>query len=470
MQQRQSNPLNRSRIPLRGVQVYPDRPRASQTDFDALAAAVSDLTTDDVAEGVTNLYFTQSRARTSLSADTTLSYDNVTGIISAGAVLSAYAGGATPSAFTLSIVNSASGATWRAALGVGTGGTLDYDNDSTLAANSSALLPTQAAVKAYIDAKVVGLLEYIGGIDASADPDYPAGLKGDSYAITASGKIGGGSGKPVDVGDFLICSADNAGGTEASVGANWYVLEHNLQGALLSASNLSDVVDPATARSNLGLTIGTNVQAWDADLDALSALSGTNTIYYRSGAGAWSAVSMGSDLSFSGGTLSLAAGTGSGSLARATRPQFTDTIGVGTAPSASGSGVSFPATQSPSTDPNTLDDYEEGTWTPTVTAGSGSISSYSATGTYTKIGRMVFCSVTITITANGTGAVSVKFTLPFSIAGGDYVGHGRENAISGAGLQVLGPAGESGATVFTYANGYPATDGSVIIASLAYSV
>ena len=50
------------------------------------------------------------------------------------------------------------------------------------------------------------------------------------------------------------------------------------------------------------------------------------------------------------------------------------TIGVGNAtPSASGAGITFPATQSASTDANTLDDYEEGTWTPTIAASSGSI-------------------------------------------------------------------------------------------------
>jgi hypothetical protein len=53
------------------------------------------------------------------------------------------------------------------------------------------------------------------------------------------------------------------------------------------------------------------------------------------------------------------------------RTKFPTTIGVGGAtPSASGSGISFPATQSASSDANTLDDYEEGTWTPTTsTAG-----------------------------------------------------------------------------------------------------
>lgn len=59
------------------------------------------------------------------------------------------------------------------------------------------------------------------------------------------------------------------------------------------------------ARSSLGLTIGSAVQAWDADLDALAALGGTNTIYYRSAANTWTAVTIGGLLSFSGGTLNV---------------------------------------------------------------------------------------------------------------------------------------------------------------------
>ena len=39
--------------------------------------------------------------------------------------------------------------------------------------------------------------------------------------------------------------------------------------------------------------------------------------------------------------------------------------------------VAFPATQSASADANTLDDYEEGSWTPTVSATAGSITSYT---------------------------------------------------------------------------------------------
>lgn len=66
---------------------------------------------------------------------------------------------------------------------------------------------------------------------------------------------------------------------------------------------------PAQVRTTLGLVVGTNVQAWDGDLDALAALTGTNTIYYRSAANTWTAVTIGGNLSFSGGTLNGQAGT-----------------------------------------------------------------------------------------------------------------------------------------------------------------
>lgn len=144
-------------------------------------------------------------------------------------------------------------------------------------------LSTTAFVTAAVALAVTGLLELIGNIDASANPNYPAANKGDAYYVTVAGKVGGASGKSVDIGDLVVAKADNAGGTEAAVGTSWFVLEHNLVGALLAANNLSDLLNTTTARSNLGVAIGTDVQAFDATLAAL-ALYNTNGLVTQTAA------------------------------------------------------------------------------------------------------------------------------------------------------------------------------------------
>jgi hypothetical protein len=95
-------------------------------------------------------------------------------------------------------------------------------------------------------------------------------------------------------------------------------------------------------------------------------------------------------------------------------------LGLGAAtPTTSGTGITFPATQSASSDANTLDDYEEGTWTPTITAESGSFTTTSYTSancTYVKIGKKVVCNIRWQIDSFGTGSVSCKISgLPFAI-------------------------------------------------------
>ena len=82
----------------------------------------------------------------------------------------------------------------------------------------------------------------------------------------------------------------------------------------------------------------------------------------------------------------------------------------------SGPGIKFPATQVASADANTLDDYEEGTWTPTVEGSStaGTVTYSTRTGTYVKIGKVVFIYVALTWTG-GTGTGNLKVTgLPFN--------------------------------------------------------
>jgi hypothetical protein len=83
-------------------------------------------------------------------------------------------------------------------------------------------------------------------------------------------------------------------------------------------------------------------------------------------------------------------------------------------------GITFTAAQTASTNANTLDDYEEGTWTPTWygSATAGTPSGY-ASGTYTKIGNMVTVFANFTA-INLTGATGVLYVsgLPFTHASG----------------------------------------------------
>jgi hypothetical protein len=130
-------------------------------------------------------------------------------------------------------------------------------------------------------------------------------------------------------------------------------------------------------------------------------------------------------------TLGGATASGAGGLARIGTPSFTTTIGVGGATaSASGAGISFPATQSASTDPNTLDDYEEGTWTAILTSDGvpGTHTYTNQNGAYTKIGRAINCFVYMALSAKG-GTMSGSFAF---IGGFPFAARGQTGSRYGA--------------------------------------
>ena len=80
--------------------------------------------------------------------------------------------------------------------------------------------------------------------------------------------------------------------------------------------------------------------------------------------------------------------------------------------------LKFPSPQNPSSDVNTLDDYVEGTWTPSVagTTTAGSHTYAIRVGNYTKIGNRVFFTAIMILSAKDAamaGSVSIS-GLPFT--------------------------------------------------------
>ena len=116
---------------------------------------------------------------------------------------------------------------------------------------------------------------------------------------------------------------------------------------------------------------------------------------------------------------------------------------AGGSTSATGTGIAFPATQSASTNANTLDDYEEGTWTPAFTPnGGGSATISSAAGTYVKVGKTVtvYWSVYIASVTGATGTAGIG-GLPFTT---------NDSGGGGANRAAIGIVREDGSTGYAY--------------------
>jgi hypothetical protein len=167
------------------------------------------------------------------------------------------------------------------------------------------------------------------------------------------------------------------------------------------------------------------------------------------------------------GTLPVANGgtgvttsTGSGSNVLSAAPTLTGQATIPTI-NLTGGQIAFPATQSASSDPNTLDDYEEGTWTPTITSGSGTITTYSVSGAkYTKIGNVCTATVAIFVTTPGTAGGTLNFTLPFTGTNTIQIGGwGMEVNTNGAMLKGYLPSSGVTMQITLYNNTSPFTTG-----------
>jgi hypothetical protein len=140
----------------------------------------------------------------------------------------------------------------------------------------------------------------------------------------------------------------------------------------------------------------------------------------------------------------------------------------------SGKGIDFSVTSegSGTMTSELLADYEEGTWTPNVTPGSGSITTLGAvSGTYTKIGRIVVLNFDISITTNGTGGTYLGISdLPFLAKAAQCAeGVFKEIAVNGT-LGSINVTLSSLLTLNKYDGTYPGVDGCRLIGTISYIV
>ena len=110
-------------------------------------------------------------------------------------------------------------------INVGTAGRKDFSIDGTLVGNSDSVLPTEKAVKTYVDNSVVGLLDDRGDCDASVNTFPATGgsgtagavLKGDTWRVSVAGTLGGTN---VNINDWVRALTDTPGQTSS----NWAIM------------------------------------------------------------------------------------------------------------------------------------------------------------------------------------------------------------------------------------------------------
>jgi hypothetical protein len=208
---------------------------------------------------------------------------------------------------------------------------------------------------------------------------------------------------------------------------------------LLKASNLSDVANATTARGNLtAAKSGAN-----SDITSLTGLT--------------------TPLSVAQGGTGVTASTGSGNNVLSTSPTLvTPILGTptsGTLTNCTGlptSGIAAIAWTS---------------YTPTVTAGSGTFTTASASGQYQVIGKTCIASVTVDITTVGTATGFVGATLPFTSAARIQIsGYGMEVNATGNMLKGYIPTSSTQLQITTFNNSSPIGAGYSLILTIVYEI
>lgn len=149
----------------------------------------------------------------------------------------------------------------------------------------------------------------------------------------------------------------------------------------------------------------------------------------------------------------------------AASPTFTGTV---TAPliALTGGQIAFPAAQAASAGVNTLDDYEEGTWTPVATfatPGNLSVAYSTQNGWYVKVGQLVIvhCDIITTTFTFTTASGNFNITgLPFTVNSRGY-GSGQFGGWT-SGFTMLSPLCTNGGTIISLIGSQTATSAGAL--------
>jgi hypothetical protein len=122
---------------------------------------------------------------------------------------------------------------------------------------------------------------YLNGVRLVAGSDFTAS-SGTNIVLATGAAVN-------DIVDIIAYGAFSLANTYTQAAADAKFIQ--------AANNLSELTNAATARTNLGLAIGTNVQAYDADLAAIAALTPTNTYLITGNGTSWTSAAPPASLS-----------------------------------------------------------------------------------------------------------------------------------------------------------------------------